>query len=269
MSNNSARAALSERKQQGQMVNNEGRDLKTLIEQQKSGITSALTGTALNAERFTRIALTVVRQTPRLLECRSNTVLGALMTSAQLGLEPGTLGEAYLIPYKDVCTFVPGYRGLIKLAWNSGQIRHIDADVVHEEDPFDFEKGTNPFLRHKPVANERHSIQGINHVYAVATMTNGGSTFVVLSVDEVERIRQSYSKGSTKTDNPWQTEWAEMAKKTALRRLAKTIPLSTSVNLALAAEGTVRDSVEESVEDVAGSFIDGEVINEDTDSQGE
>lgn len=267
MSNNATRAALATTAGAGNRAPSETsatNDLRALIQQQKTGIASALSGTALDPERFTRIALTVVRQNNKLMACRANTVLGALMTCAQLGLEPGPLGEAYLVPYGDVCTFLPGYRGLVKLAWNSGQIKHIDADVVYEDDLFDYEKGTNPFLRHKPARGERNTVAGATHAYAVVSMINGGSSFVVLNVEEVERIRRTYSKGSHKNDNPWQTEWAEMAKKTVLRRLSKIMPLSAGVNLALAAEGTVRTNVEQSIEEAAAT-IDGEVISTESD----
>ena len=262
MSNNATRNALATTASTGSRTPAETsatNDLRALIQQQKTGIASALSGTALDPERFTRIALTVVRQNNKLMTCRANTVLGALMTCAQLGLEPGPLGEAYLVPYGDVCTFLPGYRGLVKLAWNSGQIKHIDADVVYEDDLFDYEKGTSPFLRHKPARGERNTVNGATHAYAVVSTTNGGSSFVVLSVEEVERIRRTYSKSGHKNDNPWQTEWSEMAKKTALRRLSKIMPLSAGVNLALAAEGTVRTNVEQSIEEAAAT-IDGEVV---------
>lgn len=266
MSNNTARHALATTASPGNRAPAETsvtNDLRALIQQQKTGIASALSGTALDPERFTRIALTVVRQNRKLMACRANTVLGALMTCAQLGLEPGPLGEAYLVPYGDVCTFLPGYRGLVKLAWNSGQIKHIDADVVYEDDLFDYEKGTSPFLRHKPARGERNTVNGATHAYAVVSMTNGGSSFVVLSVEEVERIRRTYSKSGHKNDNPWQTEWSEMAKKTVLRRLSKIMPLSAGVNLALAAEGTVRTNVEQSIEEAAAT-IDGEVVAAET-----
>ena len=55
----------------------------------------------LNSDRFTRIAITCVRQNPKLAECSVPSLLGSLMTVAQLGLEPGVLGQCYLIPFKN------------------------------------------------------------------------------------------------------------------------------------------------------------------------
>lgn len=265
MSNNGLRTALAQRgEKKNELVTSDGYDIRRLISHQKSAIESALAGTALNAERFARIALTVVRKDPELQQCTGESLLGALMTAAQLGLEPGPLGEAYLIRYGDECTFIPGYRGLVKLAWNSGQLRHIDADVVLGGELFEYEKGTDPFLRHRPGGGERHTKEGVTHVYAVASMVNGGNAFTVLNIKEVERIRIAYSKGKRK--NPWNTEWSEMAKKTALRRLAKILPMAASVNLALALEGTVRRSLGESVEEAAAT-IEGEVVPNDVEPE--
>ena len=77
---------------------------------------------AITPERFTRMALSALNNTPKLRECTQISFLAALMNAAQLGLEPNTvLGEAYLIPFKNKgvmeCQFQVGYRGLINLAY--------------------------------------------------------------------------------------------------------------------------------------------------------
>ena len=54
----------------------------------------------INSERFTRIAITTIRQNPDLAKCSQESLLGSLMVLAQLGLEPGVLGQAYLLPFK-------------------------------------------------------------------------------------------------------------------------------------------------------------------------
>lgn len=156
------------------------------------------------------------------------------MTSAQLGLEPGPLGEAYLVPYGDQVTFIPGYRGLIKLAWNSGQLRTIAARVVHENDEFSYAYGLHPDLVHKPGRGDRG---GITDVYAAATLLDGGAEFEVMSVAEVEAIRARSRAGKK---GPWVTDWEAMSRKTCVRQLAKWLPMATTLNRALAVEGSVR-----------------------------
>lgn len=197
--------------------------------------------------------------------------LGALLTASQLGLEPGPLGEAYLVPYGNAVTFIPGYRGLIKLAWQSGQLRNIDAHVVHDGDDFDYEFGLNPTLRHKPA---RGSKGKVTDVYAVATFHGGGSAFVVMSVDDVEGIRKR-SKASK--NGPWVTDWDAMAKKTAIKQLVRFLPLSTELRpLATAAhlDGTSRTDTAvvdeaapewvDSTEDLADEIADAVDADSDT-----
>jgi recombination protein RecT len=226
-----------------------------------------LHGTALNPERFARVALTVIRQSPKLQRCRPESLLGALMTAAQLGLEPGPLGEAYLVPFKDQVTFIPGYRGLIKLAWNSGQLKNISARVVHEADEFSYAYGLHPDLTHKPARGDRG---GVTDVYACATLLDGGAEFEVLSVADVEAIR---ARSRTAKDGPWVTDWPAMARKSAVRQLAKWLPMTTTLNRAIAAEGQVRTELDADVLDTfdttedAEDAEDAEVIDDPADQQ--
>lgn len=230
--------------------------LSQLIEQMKPEIGRALPK-HLNADRMARIALTLIRQTPKLAQCTPESFLGALMTASQLGLEPGPLGESYLVPYGNQVTFIPGYRGLVKLAWNSGQLKNFDAHVVYENDDFDYEYGLTPFLRHKPTRGERGKV---TDVYAVATLQNGGSAFVVMSLEDVAAIRKR-SKASSA--GPWVTDWEAMAKKTAVKQLIRWLPLSTEmqqVNQAAQLDGTVRnfEAATPQVEEAVVSYVDAE-----------
>lgn len=193
-----------------------------LIERQKAEIARALPK-HLDPDRLARIALTVFRQTPQLARCDPKSFLGALMTCSQLGLEPGPLGEAYLVPYGQQVTFIPGYRGLIKLAWQSGQLKNIAAHVVHEGDEFDYAYGLEPYLRHKPALTGAGRVIA---VYASAVLNNGGSAFIVMSTDDVEAIRKRSRSGQ---NGPWKTDWDAMARKTAVRQLIRWLPLSTEL----------------------------------------
>jgi recombination protein RecT len=217
-----------------------------LIERMKPEIARALPS-HMDPDRLARIALTVFRQTPQLAKCDPNSFLGALMTCSQLGLEPGPLGEAYLVPYGRNVTFIPGYRGLIKLAWQSGQLKNIAAHVVHEDDDFDYAYGLEPYLRHKPSLTSEGKVIA---VYASAVLNNGGSAFVVMNVKQVEAIR---GRSASSKSGPWVTDWDAQARKTAVKQLIRWLPLSTEMRgLATAAQldGTTRDDVshlEESV----------------------
>lgn len=214
--------------------------LTTLIEQMRPQMARALPK-HMDPDKLARIALTLLRQTPKLGQCTPESFLGALMTCAQVGLEPGPLGEAYLVPYGREVTFIPGYRGLIKLAWQSNMIKTIGAEVVYEADEFTFELGLNPRLEHRPTfAAERGRPIA---VYATAHFTNGGHAMQVWSVGDVEKIRKRSRSG---TNGPWVSDWDAMAKKTLIKQLIKYLPLSTElrdVNVAANMDESVRTDV--------------------------
>lgn len=184
----------------------------------------------LDASRFTRIVLTELRKTPALLQCTPQSFTAAVIQAAQLGLELGSgLGYAYLIPYKDTCQLIIGYKGLIDLARRSGSLAKIAAYVVYEHDFFDYELGDDEKILHKPGMGDRGKPVA---VYAIAKLTNGEVQREVMSVHQVEVIRQR-----AKRPNPvWGTDWEEMARKTVIRRICKILPLSPEMRDAIDVE---------------------------------
>lgn len=204
-------------------------------------------------ERMARIAVTVVRATPKLAECSPASFLGALLTASQLGLEPGPTGEAYFVPYKNTCTFIPGYRGLIKLARQSGQVSDIYAELVYSNDIFKVSLGLNRDITHEIV--DRNNRGEVTDVYAVAKFKDGTTTFVTMTKAEVEAIRR---RSMAANNGPWVTDWGPMAKKTAVRQLSKWLPLSPEFNTATAMDGAVRTDIGPLL-DAKPTFIDGEI----------
>jgi putative phage-type endonuclease len=108
-----------------------------------------------DADRIARLALTVVRQDPKLAECSPESFAGALLTASALGLEPGVNGEAYLVPTRRECTLIVGYQGYAKLFWQHPLAKHLDAQAVHANDEFDYAYGLEPYLTHKPAKGDR------------------------------------------------------------------------------------------------------------------
>ncbi len=181
----------------------------------------------ITPERFTRIALSALSNNPKLYECTKLSFLGALMNAAQLGLEPNTpLGQAYLIPYYNnkekrfECQFQIGYKGLLDLAYRSGEISMIQSYIVYENDTFEYELGLEPILKHKPAPSNRGNM---TYAYAMFKLKNGGQSFVVMSKDDIVNYGKRYSK--TYNAGPWQTDFEAMAKKTVLKQLLKYAPI--------------------------------------------
>lgn len=190
----------------------------------------------IDADRMARIALTELRKTPELAECSQASFMGALMTASQLGLEPGAgTQECYLIPYKKEATLVIGYHGYIKLFWQHPLARHLDAQAVRDGDDFDYAYGLAPFLVHKPRLGGDPNRPVVAY-YACATLTTGGSAFVVLSPAEVRELRNGAVGPSGRIKDP--QLWME--RKTAIRQLLKTMPKSPLLVAALAHDGGIR-----------------------------
>lgn len=176
----------------------------------------------MTPERFTRIVLTALRNNPKLVACDRSSFLAAVMSSAQLGLEPNTpLGQAYLIPYGNECQFQIGYKGLIDLAYRSGEVSIIQAQTVYEKDEFVYELGLEAKLIHKPCMKGDRG-EAIAY-YAIFKMKNGGENFAVMSKDDVVKFAKKKSKAFN--NGPWQTDFDAMAKKTVLKQVLKYAPI--------------------------------------------
>jgi recombinational DNA repair protein RecT len=149
------------------------------------------------------------------------------MDCSALGIEPDGR-RAHLIPYKDQCTLIIDYKGLIELVRRSGDVAAIRAETVCENDGFDWENGT---ITHR--IDWRKSRGEVQAVYAEAKLASGETQTAVMTLDEVNGIRdrsQGYTYArNNKKSHPWITDWGEMAKKTALRRLIKLLPLSVEI----------------------------------------
>lgn len=208
-----------------------GTTVADLIEQQKPQIALALPH-HLDTERFARIALTELRRNPRLAACNPVSLLGALMQSAQLGLEPGPLGQAYLVPFGNEVTFIIGYRGLIDLFRRSGEMLSIVAREVRDADEFEFwVDETGDRLRHVP--NLRGDRGQAYAYYAIARFRDGGQLVHVMTRDDIDRHRK---RSRSKDSGPWQTDYDAMARKTVIRAMAPYLPLSAEVASAFDAD---------------------------------
>lgn len=192
----------------------------------------------MTAERFSRMAMTAITKNQKLAECTPQSFIGALLTAAQLGLEPNTpLGQAYLIPFKNgragcmECQFQIGYKGMIDLCNRSGEIKNIEAHIVYENDDFEFEYGLENKLRHRPAMGEKGKVIW---VYALYRLNNGGYGFEVMSVDECMAHGRKYSKSFD--NSPWKTAPEEMMKKTVLKKVLKYAPVRSDF-----IKGTITD----------------------------
>ena len=206
----------------------------------------------LTPERFTRMVLSAVSSNKDLAACETKSFLAAMMQAAQLGLEPNTpLGQAYIIPYRDHGTlkaqFQLGYKGMIDLAYRSEQVSVIDAQVVYENDEFEYELGLEPKLKHKPVFSNRG--KPILY-YAMFRTKDGGYGFQVMSYEDCMAHAKKYSKAFNGGFSPWTCNFDEMAKKTVLKKVLKYAPLKSDFLRGLTADETVKSTLDAEMFDV-------------------
>jgi recombination protein RecT len=220
--------------------------VRTLLDRAKGQIQMALPR-HMSVDRLIRVALTSVQRTPKLLDCDPKSLLGAIVQSAQLGLEPdGVLGHAYLVPYGKEVQLIPGYKGLVMLARRSGEVSSVDTRVVREGDSFRYQFGLEPKLEHVP-ADGAGDEGEITHAYAVIRLKDGGYQFDVMTRRQIDAVRKRSRAG---TSGPWVTDYPEMAKKTVLRRALKLAPMSVEAQQAVALDEMADAGVSQALEHV-------------------
>lgn len=211
----------------------------------------------INSERFVRIALTQIRINPELARCSQDSLLGALMTLAQLGLEPGVLGQAYLIPFNNKklgtteCQLQLSYKGMIELLRRTKQLKDIYAYPVYSNDEFEIIYGLQRDLVHKPNFKEgRGEIVGF---YSVAILVDETRAFEYMTKSEVISHEEKYRKGSYK-NSIWDKNFEEMALKTVTKKMLKWLPISVEMVENLRKEDNVQkfnEATQELTEDVS------------------
>lgn len=214
----------------------------------------------INTDRFVRIAITTIRQNPKLAQCSQESLLGALMVSAQLGLEPGTLGQCYLIPYGRECQFQIGYKGMIELLRRSGQLKDIYAYSVYENDDFEITYGLDRNLIHKPNLANKGNFLGC---YCVAILKDGAKAFEYMTKEEIEAHAKKFSK--TFGNGPWKTDFEAMSHKTVVKKMLKWLPLSVEFLENIEKDDkSFKVADTKNAEDIEIIESDGDIINAET-----
>lgn len=220
-------------------------NLMALMQKSRDTIAMALPK-HLNPDRMVKLALVAAARNPKIYECTQASVVQSIIQASQLGLDfTGTLGQGYLIPFKNNktgCTeaqFIAGYRGLIELARRGGKVKDIVAQVVYACDDFEVRMGLENTIVHRPkmlaTKKERDKTQ-IVAAYAVAYLADCPPHFEVMTLDEINGIR---ARSKAKDSGPWVTDFSEMARKTVVRRVIKYLPVSPELESLLRHEDSV------------------------------
>lgn len=207
-------------------------------------------------ERMIRVAITAITRTPKLAKCTPQSFFRCMLDLSQWGLEPDGR-RAHLIPYENrragtvECQLILDYKGLVELAYRSGVVRNVHADIVRTGDTFRYSAGKVAehiphFLRTDQDKPEKEG--EVFAAYCVIELVGGATHTEVMSIDEIFGIRnrsqgyQAFKKGFAKT-NPWEDYTGEMCKKTVFRRASKWVPLSADLRDAFERDDDVVDAV--------------------------
>ena len=199
--------------------------VRRMLEQMRPQMLMVL-GNPTHVSSIVRVAMTEIQRNPVLLDCSATSLMGAVMMSCQLGIEPdGVRCLAHLVPFGKQCQLIPGYRGLLFLARQTEGVHDIYAHLVHEKDEFREEQGSEPVLIHVPHhgADRGKVICG----YYMIVFTNGMRRFATMDRDEMDKVKKQALENKRNKDNPdlpWNKWEDEMQKKTLLRRASKTLP---------------------------------------------
>lgn len=209
--------------------------MRELVEAQLPAIERQLGG-AMNSDAFVRAVLSEVSKSKDLQRADPVTLLGGVMLAAQLRLEIGSgLGEFYLTPRKDkgkqICLPIIGYQGFVKLALRSEFVTNVQAFIVRDGDEFTYGANAERGMYYEWIPRDFEETRPMIGVVATAGMRRGGQTWVYLTREQVEKRRPSYWEST-----PWRDHPDEMAKKTAVRALAKYLPKSTDLGRAMEAD---------------------------------
>ena len=199
--------------------------------------------------RFARMFESALNKNPALLRCTQKSIMITAQALAENNLSPiPAHGQAYLIPYGDECQLQIGWRGHIFMAINSGAAKSIRAGVVYEGDHFFYDNGVNVVFDHRPNMTADHSQENILCFYAIATLPNGEKIIEVMTKQDIDEIRRKFHKPSKRgLPSPWDTSYAEMGRKTVVKRICKYLPSTIRVLEAIALDNASECNLEKDI----------------------
>lgn len=199
----------------------------------------------ISSEKFVRTAITSIQLNPQVAEADRRSLYGSCMKAAQDGLVLDGR-EAALVVYSGkngkVAQYLPMVAGIMKKVRNSGEIATWSVQAVYEKDQFEYELGDDERIVHKPMLGQRGKPIAF---YSIVTLKSGEKSREVMGVDEVQAIRQ---RSRAKDSGPWVTDFAEMGKKTVVRRHSKRLPMSSDLEALIRSDDNL----------YSGPVIDGE-----------
>lgn len=199
---------------------------------------------AMQALMKTDFAMRVANENPRSVQLAMINV-----ASTGLTLNPAH-AYAYLSPRDGAICLDISYKGLIKIATDTGSVLWVRADLVYADDQFTY-NGPAAMPEHK--ANPFKARGDVVGVYCIAKTRDGDILTEVMDYAELDKIRGKSMSYAKKKSGPWVEWFAQMAKKAVIKRASKTWPYTERTE-------RLMDAIELASESEGGYQLDAEVV---------
>lgn len=197
-----------------------------LCDKRRNKLLPFLNNNTMQFEKLARSFAWEINTNDKLRQCDQKSMIDAFYKCCEYGLDPASsLGQVWMIPYNGNLGFQIGYRGWLKLLWNSPQVANVYSYAVYEDDEFSYELGMNPNIKHIPAKDGDRSLDKLVATYGVVKLKNGEAQIKVCYRDEIEASKAS-SKGAHKSDSPWRNHYEAMALVVPIRKMAKNLGLT-------------------------------------------
>lgn len=211
------------------------------VKKQVYALETACASVGLAKEKFiieANFAMQAIEKNPKLLNCPPKSIETAVYNVALTGtsLNP-SLQLAFLIPRAGRCVLDISARGLCQIAMSSGSIKKIWGNCIHENDTWDIEEGSDPYVKHKISYGENRG--KFICTYCIYMLPDGEQ---VITVSDVEKVEKARLKSQIPNGDAWKIFYDSMAYKTVIKVAAKWMPqkndkLAQAINILNEHEG--------------------------------
>ena len=225
--------------------------IKHSLDRYRPVFSKLLDGTGVNEATFAAQIANACRAIPQLWLCEPETVLGAALRCAQLGLAPNDPRNlAWIIPYGKQAQFQIGYGGIMELARRAVPGLRFDGRPVYPNDEFDVDYGKPEPLSHRPAVVRQMDRGGDAYAWYVRAVYPDGHVQIHMLDREGVEYHRKFSK--QKSGNMWSNSYDAAALKSVVLDMKRWLPSSAQLVAALASDDAVIDvrQVDEITEDV-------------------
>jgi recombination protein RecT len=194
---------------------------------ERTNLTDLLSGTNISPQKFKQMLINELERNVRLQEVfikNPASFFASALYCAELNLSPSSLvGEFFFTVSGEKIKPILGYKGLVALLLRSDKVKKIWAEVVYNEDDFEYELGLEPKMVHIPNFNSVKTCDNIKCIYACAKIEDE-VVFKVMTLEEIKTIVEVLETPSEYYFNDKKDPEKWLLKKVVLKQMSKLMP---------------------------------------------